>query len=102
MQSGGSRRAAASLRGSARRRSERRIGPPIRPKGDARIRRGRLHNFELASRSEGRFLVTRHRGCGGEAEVAVRCTACGEQLSAREVEAEPGPGLSAESRLATT
>ncbi len=47
---------------------------------------------------EGRFVITRHRGCGGETEIAVRCSSCGEELSARDVEAEPGPGLTAEPR----
>jgi DNA-binding HxlR family transcriptional regulator len=42
---------------------------------------------------EGPFVITRHKGCGGETEIAVRCTACGEELSAYDVEASPGPGL---------
>lgn len=34
----------------------------------------------------------RHRGCTGEARVELRCDACGEELTARDVVPEPGPG----------
>ncbi len=64
--------------------------------------RSRTSASVVSGADEGRFVITRHRGCGGETEIAVHCSSCGEELSARDVEAEPGPGLSAESRLATT
>jgi DNA-binding HxlR family transcriptional regulator len=35
----------------------------------------------------------RHRGCGGEPTVELRCERCGETVGAREAEALPGPGL---------
>jgi hypothetical protein len=41
------------------------------------------------------IVVYRHRGCGGHTEVVHRCTECGEQVSAREVTPEPGPGMAA-------
>ncbi len=34
----------------------------------------------------------RHTGCGGEAHAHVDCDACGEELTARDVTPEPGPG----------
>lgn len=37
----------------------------------------------------------RHRDCGGEAHVHLSCEACGEEISAREVVPEPGPGAPA-------
>ena len=36
----------------------------------------------------------RHRDCGGEAHVHLRCDACGEEITARDVAPEPGPGVS--------
>jgi len=35
----------------------------------------------------------RHRDCGGEAHAQLLCEDCGEELTAREVAPEPGPGL---------
>ena len=35
----------------------------------------------------------RHRDCGGEAHVHLCCEACGEEIAAREVVPEPGPGV---------
>jgi DNA-binding HxlR family transcriptional regulator len=34
-----------------------------------------------------------HRGCGGEVTEHLTCAKCGEELTARDVEARPGPGL---------
>ena len=42
---------------------------------------------------DGPFVLYRHRSCGGASEVVHRCAACGEQLTARDVEFSPGPGL---------
>jgi len=42
---------------------------------------------------EGAPLRYRHRGCRGEATVAVTCSKCRAPLSARDVEVHPGPGL---------
>jgi DNA-binding HxlR family transcriptional regulator len=33
-----------------------------------------------------------HRGCGGEVTERLRCDKCGSELTARDVEARPGPG----------
>ena len=35
----------------------------------------------------------RHRDCGGEPVLEVRCSKCGEEIGARDAEAVPGPGL---------
>ena len=35
----------------------------------------------------------RHRDCGGEPILEVRCSKCGEEIGARDAEAVPGPGL---------
>ncbi|MEZ0352520.1 winged helix-turn-helix transcriptional regulator [Mycobacterium sp. pR1184] len=35
----------------------------------------------------------RHRGCPGEAHVSLACDACGNPLTARDVDPVPGPGL---------
>jgi DNA-binding HxlR family transcriptional regulator len=35
----------------------------------------------------------RHRGCGGEPTLELRCSVCGEEVGARDAEAAPGPGL---------
>jgi DNA-binding HxlR family transcriptional regulator len=43
----------------------------------------------------GPIALYRHRGCGGLTEVVHRCSECGEQLTAREVSPEPGPGMAA-------
>ena len=37
----------------------------------------------------------RHRGCGGESTIEHRCSDCGEEITARDVVLEPGPGLPA-------
>ena len=39
------------------------------------------------------IAVYRHRDCGGLTEVVHRCSECGEQLTARDVRPEPGPGM---------
>lgn len=44
---------------------------------------------------DGPPLHYRHTDCGGEARTHVRCDACGEQLTAREVTPEAGPGMPA-------
>jgi DNA-binding HxlR family transcriptional regulator len=49
---------------------------------------------------QGPLVLYRHRGCGGLTEVVHRCAECGEELSAREVSPEPGPGLEAAARAA--
>jgi len=38
-------------------------------------------------------LLYRHRGCTGEATVAITCSECHEPMSARDVEVHPGPAL---------
>jgi DNA-binding HxlR family transcriptional regulator len=35
----------------------------------------------------------RHKGCGGEPTLELRCSECGEEMGARDAEAVPGPGL---------
>jgi DNA-binding HxlR family transcriptional regulator len=35
----------------------------------------------------------RHRDCSGEAHIRLECDCCGNELTAREVTPEPGPGL---------
>jgi DNA-binding HxlR family transcriptional regulator len=40
-------------------------------------------------------IVYRHRACGQLTHVEPRCAACGEELHSRDVDIEPGPGLSA-------
>ena len=42
---------------------------------------------------EGPPLVVRHKGCGGEPTLELRCDRCGEEVGARDAEAMPGPGL---------
>ena len=37
--------------------------------------------------------LTLHRGCGGEIDDHLTCSKCGARVTAREVEARPGPGL---------
>ena len=37
----------------------------------------------------------RHKGCGGEPTLELRCSECGEEVAARDAEAFPGPGLKA-------
>jgi DNA-binding HxlR family transcriptional regulator len=37
----------------------------------------------------------RHKGCGGEPTLELRCSACGEEVGARDAELRPGPGLRA-------
>jgi DNA-binding HxlR family transcriptional regulator len=46
------------------------------------------------------IALYRHRGCGGLTEVLHRCSDCGEELTAREVSPEPGPGMAAALRAA--
>jgi hypothetical protein len=40
-------------------------------------------------------VLRRHRACGRISQVELRCDACGETLSAADVDVEPGPGLAA-------
>jgi DNA-binding HxlR family transcriptional regulator len=35
----------------------------------------------------------RHRDCGGEPTLELRCSKCGEEMGAKDAEAVPGPGL---------
>lgn len=42
---------------------------------------------------DGAPLLYRHRGCSGEATVAITCSECHQALSARDVEVHPGPAL---------
>lgn len=44
---------------------------------------------------DGQFVEYAHLGCGGHAAVRLECDACGEELTARDVETAPGPGLTA-------
>ncbi len=39
-------------------------------------------------------IIIRHAGCGGDLGERRVCTRCGEPLGARDVRAEPGPGMS--------
>ena len=38
-------------------------------------------------------VLRRHRACGQVTQVELRCEACGEILTASDVDVEPGPGL---------
>lgn len=42
---------------------------------------------------DGEFVEYTHRDCGGRAEVHLQCDACRTELTARDVETGPGPGL---------
>ena len=42
---------------------------------------------------DGPPIEIRHRGCGGEPTLELRCSECGEEVGARDAEAVPGPGL---------
>jgi DNA-binding HxlR family transcriptional regulator len=42
---------------------------------------------------EGPPVQIRHKGCGGEPTLELRCSECGEEVGARDAEAVPGPGL---------
>ena len=44
---------------------------------------------------EGPPLEVRHRDCGGEPTIELRCSRCGEEVGARDAQARPGPGLKA-------
>jgi DNA-binding HxlR family transcriptional regulator len=37
----------------------------------------------------------RHKGCGGEPTLELRCSKCGEVVGARDAEAKPAPGIKA-------
>jgi DNA-binding HxlR family transcriptional regulator len=43
-------------------------------------------------------VLYRHEACGGEAHAHITCERCGEELTARDVTVEPGPGLLTASR----
>jgi DNA-binding HxlR family transcriptional regulator len=42
---------------------------------------------------EGEPWLFVHRDCGGSSQVEHRCSRCGEELRARDVEMKPGPGV---------
>ncbi|MBF6299592.1 helix-turn-helix transcriptional regulator [Nocardia amamiensis] len=42
---------------------------------------------------EGPPVRYRHHECAGEAHVRLECDSCGSELTARDVDPEPGPGL---------
>ena len=42
---------------------------------------------------DGPPIEIRHKGCGGEPTLELRCSECGEEVGARDAEAVPGPGL---------
>src|SRR5262249_36262173 len=42
---------------------------------------------------EGPPVRIRHRDCGGEPTIELRCSKCGEEVGARDAEATPGRGL---------
>jgi DNA-binding HxlR family transcriptional regulator len=42
---------------------------------------------------EGPIVVSRHKDCTGVAQIHVTCSDCGHDLVARDVTAEPGPGM---------
>jgi DNA-binding HxlR family transcriptional regulator len=42
---------------------------------------------------DGPPLEVRHRECGGEPTLELRCSKCGEEVGARDAEAVPGPGV---------
>jgi len=44
---------------------------------------------------DGPPLRVRHKGCGGEPRIDLRCDRCGEEVGARDAEALPGPRLRA-------
>ena len=44
---------------------------------------------------EGAPVRLRHRDCGGTPRIDLRCDRCGEEVTARDAEARPGPGLHA-------
>lgn len=44
---------------------------------------------------DGPFVEYRHRSCGGTIAVHLQCDECGDAVTARDVVAEPGPGLAA-------
>ncbi len=43
--------------------------------------------------TEGPPIHYRHRDCGGEAHTLVTCDCCGNELTARDIETELGPGI---------
>jgi len=47
---------------------------------------------------DGPPIEIRHRGCGGEPTLELRCSKCGEAVGARDAEAVPGPGLAVTQR----
>lgn len=42
---------------------------------------------------DGEFMNYVHRDCGGHAHVTLECDRCQDEVSAREIEPTPGPGL---------
>jgi DNA-binding HxlR family transcriptional regulator len=44
---------------------------------------------------DGPFVLYRHKGCGGQSRLVHQCADCGAELTARDVVAEPGPGVRA-------
>ena len=49
---------------------------------------------------EGPPIHLSHRDCGGEPQVNLTCDRCGEEVSARDAEVAPGPGLTADAASA--
>ncbi|MET0730909.1 MAG: helix-turn-helix domain-containing protein, partial [Solirubrobacterales bacterium] len=47
---------------------------------------------------DGPPIELRHRDCGGEPQVHLTCDRCGEDVSARDAEVAPGPGLAVAAR----
>jgi DNA-binding HxlR family transcriptional regulator len=43
--------------------------------------------------ADGPPVLYRHRDCGGEAHAHLICDRCGDELTARDVVPEPGPGM---------
>lgn len=44
---------------------------------------------------DGPPVYYRHRDCGGEAHASIECESCGQQLTARDIAPEVGPGMTA-------
>jgi DNA-binding HxlR family transcriptional regulator len=49
--------------------------------------------YDKHGEPDGPLFRYRHRDCGGLTEVVHRCAECGEEITARDVAPEPGPGL---------
>ena len=49
---------------------------------------------------DGTPVEYRHRGCAGEAHTHLTCDECAAEITARDVEPQPGPGMTSASRPA--